>query len=263
MRNVLSLFVLGLTIKSSAYAFVTHIAVENAAPDLKACIALLEEITQIEQQIAFTTYDGEQTTGHSSVDVYWKRFAEDDSRVLIEVNAPLARRGVKLLVMEQDQMPPGLHMYLPELRNVRRVTGDTLSGTLLGSDFNYEDFLYLYGLSESPTIRGEATHKLFNREVFVIEIDPQDENSRYSKIRTFVDEQSCVPLKIDFYSTEGTLRKTLTVDPEKITTIANIHMPISFEMHDVQQDTRTVVTIESVKFDTPLKDSLFSLSGLR
>ena len=44
-------------------------------------------------------------------------------------------------------------MYLPELRSVRRVTGNTLSGTLLGTDFTYEDFLHIYGLAGAARLK--------------------------------------------------------------------------------------------------------------
>ena len=182
---------------------------------------------------------------------------------MVEVNAPPARRGVKLLVLEGDQSPPGLHMYLPELRSVRRITGNTLHGALLGTDFNYEDFLHLYGLSADAVLEKQMDQQLSERDVFVIDVIPGDENSGYNKIRSFIDQQWCVPLKIEFFAKDSTLRKALSVAPENVSLVNEHRVPMAFEMHDFEQDTRTKVSVESISINEPIKDSIFSLSDLR
>ena len=103
------------------FAIVTHFASNTELPALDECLERLRDIRQSEQQVGFATYSGEQSTGVSGAKLYWKEFDADDARALIQVTAPPARRGVSLLILQEDQSPPGLHMYLPELRSVRRV----------------------------------------------------------------------------------------------------------------------------------------------
>ena len=187
----------------------------------------------------------------------WKDFGENNSRTLVRVTAPPARRGIGLLILEEDQATPGLHMYLPELRSVRRITGNMLNGSLLGSDFNYEDFLYFYGLSgTSKTIKKENA-VVAGRDVYVSDLIPQDENSNYTRIRSFIDQQWCVPLLVEFYRpnsgnggdqnsarSEGlNLQKTLTIDPDYVKEVDGYHIPHRFEMHDHRDDTTALLVI--------------------
>ena len=246
-----------------ASAFVTHFAANVTDPELASCLEKLSAIEQVEQQVSFATFSAQQSTGTSGVEIYWKQFSTQDSRVLIDVIAPPARRGVKLLVLESDQSPPGLHMYLPELRSVRRITGNTLRGTLLGTDFNYEDFLYLYGLSTNATVEKHTSEIFAERKVFVINVIPGDEDSGYSKIRGFIDQEWCTPLKVEFYTSDSALRKTLKVSIQEIVNIKGHRIPMKLEMEDFEQDTRTKVSIESIAINEPIKDSKFSLSDLR
>lgn len=265
MKSV-RLLALGLLLAgtvSNAQAFVTHFATSIDDPELAVCLEKLNTVNQIAQQVAFATFSGQQSTGTSAVDIFWKQFSTEDSRAMAEVHAPPARRGVKLLVLEGDQSPPGMHMYLPELRSVRRITGNTLRGALLGTDFNYEDFLHLYGLSANAKLEKHPDEMLFDRNVIVTDVIPGDEQSGYSKIRGFIDQQWCVPLKIDFYAKDASLRKSLSVSIEKIEVVNEQHVPMEFEMHDFEQDTRTKVRIESLQINEPIKDSKFSLSYLR
>lgn len=254
---------LPLILPIASNGFVTHVTPNLEDPALEACLQALDAVSQIEQRVAFATFSGPQSTGTSAVEIFWKRFGEQDSRVLVEVDAPPARRGVKLLVLEADQSPPGLHMYLPELRSVRRITGNTLHGALLGTDFNYEDFLHLYGLSADATLQKQADDQIAERDVFVTDVFPGDEDSGYSKIRSFIDQQWCVPLRVEFYAKDTSLRKTLNVSPDEVVPVKEHRVPMAFEMHDMEQDTRTKARIESIEINEPIKDSVFSLSHLR
>ena len=264
LRNlVVAGMILPLVLPIAAHGFVTHVTPNLDDPALTACLEALKTINQIEQQVAFATFSGPQSTGTSAVEIFWKRFTQQDSRVLVEVDAPPARRGVKLLVLEADQSPPGLHMYLPELRSVRRITGKTLHGALLGTDFNYEDFLHLYGLSADATLQKQADERVAERDVFVSDVLPGDEDSGYSKIRSFIDQQWCVPLRVEFYAKDTSLRKVLDVSPDEVVLVNEHHVPMAFQMHDLEQDTRTKARIESIEINEPIKDSMFSLSHLR
>ena len=245
------------------FAIVTHFASNTELPALDECLERLRDIRQSEQQVGFATYSGEQSTGVSGAKLYWKEFDADDARALIQVTAPPARRGVSLLILQEDQSPPGLHMYLPELRSVRRVTGNTLSGTLLGTDFTYEDFLHIYGLAGAARLEQRKDEELNERQVFVVDMEPADEHSSYEMIRSYIDQRWCVPLKVEFYTKAANLRKTLNVDAGAIKDVNGHHIPIKLEMRDLVQDTRTQVTVESITVNDEIKDSLFSLSHLR
>jgi hypothetical protein len=271
MKRLLNTFLVLLTLffSASATGFVSHWAANSTDPELQACFEQLASIEELEQKISFTTSSGVQSTGSSGVTVLWKKFGENNSRILVRVTAPPARLGIGLLILEEDQATPGLHMYLPELRSVRRISGNTLNGSLLGSDFNYEDFLYFYGLSKTSKIERKENAVVARRAVFVSDLIPQDENSSYTKIRTFIDQQWCVPLLVEFYARDSdqghaqNIEKTLTIDTEHVNEVDGYHIPQRFEMHDHRDDTRTAVVVESIEVNRPIREGKFSLSELR
>lgn len=248
---------------SSTLAFVSHLASNSNDPELKACFEQLETIASLEQEVSFDTYSGTQSTGRSGVHIWWKELKEKDARILVRVSNPPARAGVGLLILGQQQSAPSLHMYLPELRSVRRISGNTLNGSLLASDFTYEDFLHLYGLtSASKIVRLEDT-QVAGRDVYVTELIPEDEQSGYSKIRSFIDSQWCVPLQVDFYARSSDIKKTLTVKPEEIKEIDSYRLPLKFSMKNFVDETHTDVTIDSIEINKSIPDGKFSLSNLR
>jgi len=264
-----SVVLLAMLFSTTSAAFVSHWAANSTDPELQACFEQLAGIQELEQRISFTTYSGVQSTGSSEVTVQWKKFSEKNSRILVRVTAPAARFGIGLLIIEEEQATPGLHMYLPELRSVRRISGNTLNGSLLGSDFNYEDFLYFYGLSNASKIERKENAVVAERDVFVSELIPQDENASYTKIRSFIDQQWCVPLIVEFYARDlgqglaQNIKKTLTIDTEYVNEVDGYHIPQRFEIYDHRDDTRTAVVVESVEVNHPIREGKFSLSDLR
>lgn len=248
---------------TETWGFVSHFASNSDDPELKACFERLENISSLKQEISFLTYAGAQSTGRSGVDISWKALAKNDSRILVRVTNPPARVGVGLLILEEQQAAPSLHMYLPELRSVRRISGNTLNGSLLSSDFTYEDFLHLYGLTNASKIVRLENTMISDRDVYVSELTPKDKQSGYSKIRSFIDQQWCVPLQVDFYAKNKAIKKTLVVEPEDIQEVDGYRLPLKFSMKNLVDDTRTDVSIESIEINKPISDGKFSLSNLR
>ena len=90
----------------------------------------------------------------SRAKLYWKRFPDDRSKVLMKFFKPAELRGAGLLMIEKagrnDMM-----LYLPELGRVKRVTKHMNSSSVFGTDFSYEEFERIQGIaSEAPTTPG-------------------------------------------------------------------------------------------------------------
>lgn len=133
-------------------------------------------------------------------------------RVMLHVKEPASLAGSAFLLREatgaRDQ---GMYVYLPSVRRVRRVTGEFADGALLGSAFNYQDFKQLQNAFEGLASTQEAAEVLEKRPVHVLSFKPLPGSpSAYSRIRSWVDQQTCVPLKVEFYQ-QKTLRKQLIV----------------------------------------------------
>jgi len=98
-------------------------------------------------------------------------------------------------------------LYLPALKRVKRISSRNKSGSFMGSEFAYEDissqevekYTYKY-------VQDDACGK---GNCFVIERDPVDELSGYTRQLVWIHKDEYRPEKIEFYDRKNTLLKTL------------------------------------------------------
>lgn len=122
-------------------------------------------------------------------------------RIMLRVEAPDNLAGASYLVRQgDDYLSDGMYVYLPSVRRVRRVTGTFADGSMLGTSFSYNDFKHLenaFGgmeatLEEQEEVDERWAHRLFFRA-------PPGSETKYSSVRVWVDQKTCVPVKADFY----------------------------------------------------------------
>jgi outer membrane lipoprotein-sorting protein len=145
-------------------------------------------------------------------------------------------------------------IYLPALRRVRRISSDGKSDYFMGSDFTYDD------LGERHP--DEDTHKLIGEEevngraTYVVESSPKDPSYMYSKTITWVMKDNFLGLKREFYDRDGKLLKTLLIN--EFDQIDGFWTILETEMHNVQRNHRTVMTIKNVQYNTGIRDNQFT-----
>ena len=77
--------------------------------------------------------------------VYWKRFPDNRSRILMHFNEPADVRGARFLIIENEPQND-MYIYMPGLVIVRKITSKRISSSILGTDFSYEDYERLHGI---------------------------------------------------------------------------------------------------------------------
>jgi len=133
-------------------------------------------------------------------------------RAMLRVLRPDNLAGSAFLLREAAQISDeGMYVYLPSVRRVRRITGEFADGALLGSAFSYQDFKQLQNAFDGLAVAPEAPQVLLERPVHVLSFMALPGSpSAYGRIRAWVDQQTCVPLKVEFYQHQA-LRKRLDV----------------------------------------------------
>jgi len=77
----------------------------------------------------------------------------------------------------------------------------------------------------------------------------------YSRIITWVTTDTLLPLQRDYYDRAGHLWKTEHFD--QVTVLDGIPTPLRVRMHEVQQDTTTILQMSEVTYNVDLPDALF------
>jgi len=133
---------------------------------------------------------------------------DDGDKSLTIFDEPADVKGTNFLSFTHKSGPDDQWLYLPALKRVKRISSRNKSGPFMGSEFAYEDlssqevekFTYKY-------LRDESYEGM---DCFVIERDPVDKYSGYTRQIVWIDKQEYRPHRIEFYDRKNALLKTLT-----------------------------------------------------
>lgn len=209
------------------------------------------------------TMQANDRAGHATktrAKIFWKKFDDDLARVLMRFTDPMDMRGSAVLLIErEDRTKSDIFMYLPELDKVKRVTRHMASGSIFGTDITYEQMERLYGLVDEGSSTLGPDQDVEGRPAWVVEGRPTpDEASSYAKVVVFVDQKTCLPLRMEFYERNDKLRKVMTTDVAKIEQVGSIWVSRAMQMQDLRDQTATDVTVESIEVDVDVPNRYFS-----
>jgi len=199
-----------------------------------------------------------------AADMYWQRDPKTQlSSVLLSFDDPPELRGASVLVIEKKPQND-MFMFLPELGKTRRITSQMVQGNMLGTDFSYEDFQRLQGLLTNLESKRLPDETLGERKAFLTESTPTaDVGSEYARIRTWIDQETCVPLQVEFFTKDGTEPvKRMTANPKSVTREKSGYFPREIAMKDLRTETSTTIVIEKLKVSVPIDRKRFSTAEL-
>lgn len=179
-----------------------------------------------------------------------------DSKTLVRFTDPAEIRGVTLLSYNHKGDTDRQWLYIPATQRTRSVTPRERSEKFAGTDFTYEDveervlddFDYRL-LSDDETMDGHKTYK--------IEATPVDASrSQYKYVYYWVAQDVPVILHAEMYDQDGKLVRELHASALK--RASGIWGARHVEMRSLGENTRTVLTIDEVKFNQNLDEKLFT-----
>ncbi|MBC8233431.1 outer membrane lipoprotein-sorting protein [bacterium] len=145
--------------------------------------------------------------------------------------------------------------YLPALRKIKRISSESKGDYFMGSDFTYDDLGDRRPDEDTHTLL--RTDTVDGKDYYVVESVPKEEDYMYSKTITWVATNgSWIGLTKEFYDEDGELLKVLSVD--KVEQIQGYWTILQSTMHNVQNDHKTVMELSKVKYDTGIKESMFT-----
>ena len=131
----------------------------------------------------------------------------DGDKSLTIFDQPADVKGTAFLSFTHKTGPDDQWIYLPALKRVKRISSRNKSGPFMGSEFAYEDLSsqevekYTYKYLHDESFNG--------MDCFVIERDPVDTHSGYTRQVVWIDKEEYRPQKIDYYDRKNSLLKTL------------------------------------------------------
>ncbi|MCK5825374.1 MAG: outer membrane lipoprotein-sorting protein [Ichthyobacteriaceae bacterium] len=145
-------------------------------------------------------------------------------------------------------------IYLPALKRTKRISSDSKSDYFMGSDFTYDDL--------GDRKLSADTHKLLKEETvnnvdcYVVESTSKDVEYMYSKTITWINKETFVGVKKEFYDEDEDLLKVLSI--KKVEKIADFFIITNSEMKNVQNGHSTLIELSDVEINTSISSSKFT-----
>ncbi|MES0873411.1 outer membrane lipoprotein-sorting protein [Sinimarinibacterium thermocellulolyticum] len=178
-------------------------------------------------------------------------------RTTLKIAAPADLAGAAYLLREKDGGDE-MYMYLPALQRVRRISGASTQGALWGTDLSYGDIKQINNAFSGGGGSVDGQGELGGRAVHLLSLEPDPaEASRYTKMKVWVDQKTCVSLRVDFHEGEN-VRKRWTVDPASLKQAGTHWYAGDSTMHDLIEQTHTRLRVIGVDSDVELASRLFN-----
>lgn len=182
---------------------------------------------------------------------------DNRARMMMRIEAPPDLARAAYLIRESDPADE-MYMYLPALNKTRRITGAAMDGKLWGTDLSYADLKQIQNAFTGAGVTLDAPGEVEGRPVFILNFSPREqEPSRYQKIRTYVDQKTCVALKAEFFE-GGVVRKQLTVAAADLKQAGPHWYAAQAQMQDLKEGSRTVLKVTGVSAGDKLSARYFS-----
>ena len=181
------------------------------------------------------------------------------SKSVLRFTAPAEVKGVALLVVNHPERSSDQWMWTPAINRERRIAIQDRSTRFFGTDFSFEDLeerdtnQFDYKLLGNENIDGAETWK-------VESVPRQTKISQYTRSILWIRKDNYALAQIENYNRDQVVRRARYSDIRSVQGIWTAHQ---IEMHDLKRNSRTILKIEKLGYNLPMKDDSFTLQALR
>ena len=237
------------------------VGAESDVRDVTACMNRNVPEPDAVRAVRINTKDRTGSERLTVVRIYTRRGEDGLRQVRVEFREPEEMRGSSVLLFERK----GVNEFFLRTSDVvaaKRIHPSGRNLPFLGTDFSYEDFEHLLAFQRPDKLERLEDDRVDARPVYVLESTPApDSGSMYERIVTYVDQETCVPLRMELFESGYGLRKKLVVDAMLLKKRGRMWLPQLALMEDLLNMTSTVLMVDSTKHSDPLSDDLFAVSA--
>lgn len=190
---------------------------------------------------------------------YERTGSHGNSKAVLRFTAPAEVKGVALLVINHPDRASDQWMWTPAIARERRIALQDRSTRFFGTDFSFED------LEERDV--NQYDYKLLGEEVtdgtlcWRIESRPkQTKSSQYTRSLVWVRKDNYAFAQIENYIKDQLVRRMKYAE---IQNVQGIWSARRLEMSDLRRKSRTILSLEKLQYNAPMKEEDFTLQALR
>jgi hypothetical protein len=186
-----------------------------------------------------------------------ERRTKSAHEVVYQVLYPKERNGESVLLRKIGNRPATASIFVPP-DTLRPL--DDLKEPLFGSDLSYEDVIdNFFGWDHQALV---GTEKVALVNCSILESKPgKDERSSYGSVRSWIDMQRLVPLRIEKYSSSGQLLRR--IDTTRVVPDAGHQIPAQLAVSGARPNSSTLLDGSRIWHDVTYTDRDFTDEGLK
>jgi hypothetical protein len=191
--------------------------------------------------------------------VFTRMGSHGNSKAILRFVAPPEVKGTALLIVNHPDRASDQWMWTPALQRERRIALQDRSTRFFGTDFSFEDLeerdvnQYNYRLLGDDPIDGIASWKIES-------VPTEKKTSQYTKSIVWIRKDTYSLANIENYIKNDVVRRLKYSD---FAQVQGIWTARRLEMHDLRRNSRTVLALDKLQYNIPVKDENFTLQALR
>jgi hypothetical protein len=181
------------------------------------------------------------------------------SKAVLRFTEPAEVKGVTLLIVNHPDRASDQWMWTPALQRERRIALQDRSTRFFGTDFSFEDLeerdvdQYEYRLLGDQVIDAAPCWR--------IESTPaQKKISQYTRSEVWIRKDTYALAQVESYIKEALVRR---LKYSNFLQVQGIWTARTLEMADLKRNSRTILTLDKLQYNVPLKEDDFTVQALR
>jgi hypothetical protein len=181
------------------------------------------------------------------------------SKAILRFTAPAEVKGVAVLIINHPDRASDQWLWTPALGRERRIAAQDQSTRFFGTDFSFEDLeerdvdQYDYKLEGEPTFDGQPCWKIASKP-------KEGKSSQYTSSLMMIRKDNYVVIQIENFAKDKLVRRIHYGDVQQQD---GIWVGRTMEAFDANRGSRTVLKLEKLRYNVPLKEESFTLEALR
>jgi len=192
----------------------------------------------------------------------WKReirmqsWSKGEEKSFIKIIYPRRDKGTTFLKIGNE-----MWQYIPKVERTIKIPPSMMLQSWMGSDFTNDDLV-----KESSIVDDyEAVLVSDNKTAYLIELIPtEDAAVAWGRLMYEVNKKTYLPTKVEFYDEDDILVRIM--EYKDVRKLEDRYFPFLWTMEPLTEDKEghlTVIKVEQISINKPVKSSLFSLRALK
>ena len=238
--------------------FVTSIISTQTAREISNKAINIIDFEAMEMTMTLKIYNAKGRERIRQISNASKKFGEIN-KTIMKFTAPADVKGTAILIYDNKNKDDDMWIYMPALHKTRRIISSEKGKSFMSSEFTNADMSkpsmndFNYKILSSEKYKGYSCWKI---ETSCKNEDIEDNNG-YSKKIAWIEKETYLCHKIEFYDLSGELHKIQYIKQYKKQSNGK-YFAFNMEMENKQNGRKSIIIINKFQIGSTLSENIFT-----